>query len=596
MDTSVDETSGGLTGCFNGVGTDLARPPAFIEMLPIAIYACDADGRVLWFNQRAADLWGRSPTLGDDTELFCGSHKLFFDGRQVARGETPMAWALKTGNPVRGKEGLFERPDGSRVWATVHIEPVKDGFGRVVGAINCFHDSSERHHTEEDLRRRDRDLDDFFENGAVALHLVAADGTILRANKAELDLLGYTAEEYIGRKITDVHADGDVIGDILTRLTCGEHLDRYPARLRAKDGSIKHVEITSNVQFRDGQFVNTRCFTVDVTRTYLAHQQLQERERQFRELLDSLPAAVYTTDAQGRITYYNQAAVDFSGRRPDLGMDKWCVTWRLYWPDGRPLPHDQCPMAVALKEGRPVRGVEALAERPDGTRVPFIPFPTPFFDGAGNVAGAVNMLVDVSRRRESETQHRVLLDELNHRVKNNMQMLNSLLWTAQREARSEEAKSVLADASQRVAAMASAYQALYSSPEIKSAQAKGLVHAVCGGIQQLLPRGIRIADEAEGLISNNAVMPLALILNELLTNAVKHGLKGRDEGEIKVRLTKEAPGFVLSVEDGGPGFDLGEARRRSSGIGLITGLARQLGGAFEIERDPVARCVVRFPA
>jgi two-component sensor histidine kinase len=253
-------------------------------------------------------------------------------------------------------------------------------------------------------------------------------------------------------------------------------------------------------------------------------------------------------------------------------------------------------MAVALKEGRAVRGVEAVAERPDGTRVPFIPFPTPFFDSTGNLAGAVNMLVDVSRRKESETQHRVLLDELNHRVKNNMQMLNSLLWTAHREARSEETKAVLADASQRVAAMASAYQALYSSAEIAYAPAKELMDAVCTGIRQLLPRRVRVVHEAEGLIPNSAVMPLALILNELLTNAVKHGLQGRDEGEIKVRLRKEAQTFVLSVEDGGPGFELGEARRRSSGIGLIMGLARQLGGSFEVEREPVARCIVRFQA
>lgn len=595
MDTSAERPSAGLTGYLSGIGADLANAPALIEMLPIAVYACDADGRLLWFNQRAVDLWGCSPRLGDDTERFCGSHKLLFDGRPITRGETPMAWALQTGNPVRGKEGLVERPDGSRVWATVHIEPVKDGDGRVIGAINCFHDSSERHRIEEDLHHRDRDLDDFFENGAVALHLVAADGTILRANKAELNLLGYTAEEYIGRKITDFHADDDAISDILTRLTCGERLDRYPARLRAKDGTIRHVEITSNVQFRDGQFINTRCFTVDVTRTYLAHRHLQDRERQFRELLDSLPAAIYTTDALGRITYYNEAAVEFSGRRPELGVDRWSVTWKIYWPDGRPLPHDQCPMAVALKEGRAVRGVEAVAERPDGTRVPFLSFPTPFFDGTGKVAGAVNMLVDISRRKESETQHRILLDELNHRVKNNMQMLNSLLWTAKREARSEEAKAVLADASQRVAAMASAYQALYSSPEIKSAPAKQFIQSVCTGIQQLLPKGVRIVHEAEGLVSNNSVMPLALILNELVTNAAKHGLNGREEGEIRVRLKKTAQGFALSVEDDGPGFEIAETRRRSSGIGLITGIARQLGGTFDVERDVMTRCVVRFP-
>src|SRR6185436_2093659 len=104
-----------------------------------------------------------------------------------------------------------------------------------------------------------------------------------------------------------------------------------------------------------------------------------------------------------------------------------CGSWKLYWPDGRPLPHDQCPMATALKEGRPIRGVEAVAERPDGTRVPFLPYPTPIRDANGKLVGGINMLVDVSERKQAETQQRVLLNELNHRVKNNMQMLQSLL-------------------------------------------------------------------------------------------------------------------------------------------------------------------------
>jgi PAS domain S-box-containing protein len=83
-----------------------------------------------------------------------------------------------------------------------------------------------------------------------------------------------------------------------------------------------------------------------------------------RQLLEALPAAIYTTDAAGRITFYNRAAVEFSGRRPETGSDQWCVTWRLYWPDGRPMAYDECPMARALKEDRPIQGEEAIAEQP----------------------------------------------------------------------------------------------------------------------------------------------------------------------------------------------------------------------------------------
>ncbi len=98
--------------------------------------------------------------------------------------------------------------------------------------------------------------------------------------------------------------------------------------------------------------------------------------------------------------FYNEAAVKLSSRRAQLGTDQWCVTWRLYWPDGVPLPHDECPMAIALKEDRPIRGAQAVAQRPDGTRVPFMPHPTPLRDASGALVGAVDMLLELGEAEQ----------------------------------------------------------------------------------------------------------------------------------------------------------------------------------------------------
>lgn len=499
-----------------------------LELFPAPAYLCAVDGRILRYNGKAAELWGQSPSGSGNQVHFCGWERRFWpDGRLMAPSETPVAEVLRTGVAVKDRDLTVERSDGTRLWISVSCDPIRTDAGAVVGAIACLQNITARRKAELELSQGFDQLIDFFENGAFGLHVVGSNGRIIRANKAELALLGYTAEEYIGRPIAEFHVDQDTIQDILNRLARGETIKNYRARLRAKDGSIKHVQITSSGRFEDGQLSHTRCFTVDVTEQHLAKRalregrerlsvtyqsipvglaevdeqgqyvrvndalvqitgfaqdellartfldithpddkredaelharlvqgeierysvqkrfirrdgavviveivssairdedgrfrygmrvvqdvterrraqtMLEESERRTREILDALPVAVYSTDAAGQITYFNPAAVDFAGRRPAIG-DKWCVTWRLFWPDGTPLPHDECPMAVALREGRPVRGAEAVAERPDGTRIPFIPYPTPLFDSSGALTGAINVLVDVTESKRS---------------------------------------------------------------------------------------------------------------------------------------------------------------------------------------------------
>ena len=143
-------------------------------------------------------------------------------------------------------------------------------------------------------------------------------------------------------------------------------------------------------------------FAAAAYQAFLAATKIRDSERRLREVINALPAAVYTTDTEGRVTMFNEAAATFAGREPQLGTDQWCVTWKLFWPDGTPMPHGECPMAMALKQERPIRGMEGIAERPDGTRIQFIPYPTPLYDEAGTMVGAVNMAVDISDRKLAE--------------------------------------------------------------------------------------------------------------------------------------------------------------------------------------------------
>jgi PAS domain S-box-containing protein len=734
-------------------------PSSFIEQLPLAIYACDAQGRLLWFNSRAVEIWGRTPGIADDSERFCGSHRVYFNGRQMSRHETPMATVLATGTPLRGVERQVERPDGSRVWTTAHIEPVKDERGRLIGAISCFHETTAARVAAESLAQQAEEQSALFEFterlqhaslpsdlyelamtailramhcqraailmcdrtgtmrfvasrglsatyrsavdghspwsgdtrdprpicindvaradlphalkqavraegiGALAFipltegdrligkfmayhdepHVFAAsavdagltiarqlifalerrraeeatqrlativessddaivrkniDGIIETWNTGAERIFGYKAEEVIGKPITVLIPPErfDEEPGILARLRSGERIDHYETVRRRKDGSLIDVSLTvSPVKDHTGRVVGAAKIARDVSERKRAEAALRDSQRRLQELLAAIPAAIYTTDAAGKITYYNEAAVELAGRRPKIGSDQWCITWKMYWPDGTPLPHDQCPMAVALREGRAVRGKEAVAERPDGTRVPFLPFPTPIRDANGTIVGAINMLVDISERKQAETQQRLLLRELNHRVKNNMQMLQSLLYSAMRQTQNRDARKVLKDAANRITAMAAAQQVLYRANTATRFDAREFLDAVCNAAQQTFPAEVKIVCEAaSGELEYDVAMPLALILNELLTNAAKYGGTGGGDNLIRVGLTRDDRGFVLYVEDGGPGFELQSVVEESSGLKLVQLLARQVHGHFEVTSEPSSRCSLRF--
>ena len=204
----------------------------------------------------------------------------------------------------------------------------------------------------------------------------------------------------------DPKSDGGVGFGIMRGLS-----ERLGAALTFKSSSLG-LAVSLRVPNKPNEFAllangddyqDLHAFSNASARKNFTHAQRTDKAADGRlQLLDALPVAVYMTDTKGRITFYNEAAVALWGCRPELGKDEFCGSWKLFWPDGTPLPHDECPMAIALRQKEAVRGLEAVAERPDGTRVPFIPYPTPLFDSAGVMLGAINMLVDISERRRAE--------------------------------------------------------------------------------------------------------------------------------------------------------------------------------------------------
>ena len=155
-------------------------PARLFEQLPFAVYVCDRDGLVLRYNRRAAELWGRSPELGDPNERYCGSYRMYrADGSLLPHDQCPMADVLRTGVSVHEQEVHIERPNSLRGIVLVDIEAVRDGAGNIIGAVNCFQDITERRRAEEHEKILSREVDHRAKNllalMQATVHLTQAD-------------------------------------------------------------------------------------------------------------------------------------------------------------------------------------------------------------------------------------------------------------------------------------------------------------------------------------------------------------------------------------------------------------------------------------
>jgi len=303
------------------------------------------------------------------------------------------------------------------------------------------------------------------------------------------------------------------------------------------------------------------------------------QDQLFHDLLQALPAAIYTTDANGRITFFNKACIAFAGRTPKIG-EMWCVTWKLFWSDGTPLRHEDCPMAVALKEQRPIRGVDAVAERPDGSRIHFTPYPTPLRDRAVNLVGAVNMLVDITARKQAEDRMLLLTREVDHRSNNLLAVIQAMLRLTKADT-VEEFQRAFAG---RLNALSNV-QKLFSGSRWAGASVADLVN------EELRPYNSS-DDDRISVAGPDAQLPAALgqavamAIHELATNAAKYGALSRETGRLEVRWQTDADRTLHLTwrETGGPVAR--KPARSGFGIGAIDSMVRTLNGAVSRHWKP----------
>lgn len=422
------------------------------------------------------------------------------------------------------------------------------------------------------------DLDDFFENGTVGLHLVASDGTIMRANKADYEPLGYTAEEYVGHSITNFHADDDVIADILKRLSAGEKLDKYPARLRTKDGSVRHVLISSSVCFRDGEFVNTRCFTIDVTDKVRAEAALREAQARLAVTYENVPAGIAEADRDGRLIRVNEAFVTITGYSRDELLE--LTFFDISHPDDVERDRSLYDAQVAGEIDNYV--VEKRYVRKDGQVIWVEVNASVVREEGGAFSYGVRMVQDITERKQSEQHRKLLLDELNHRVKNTLATVQALAAHTVRNATSAE--DFRCRFEPRLLALSAAHDRLTKNDW----RGANLSEIVRGELNAHSGAGTRIRVEGPDIVLPPRVsLSLSMALHELATNALKYGALSVPDGRVDVRWSvgrEEGTPYPTKlqidwVESGGP--PAAEPAQQGFGSRLLRVTAAELKGETE---------------
>lgn len=464
---------------FSPVLKDLLRASdGILDLLPVATFICDASGKILQYNSRAVDIWGRLPRPEEEHGQFTAMCK-FYDLNGEPRPRSMIAEVLKTGEPVRNREVIVERADGTRVTVSINIDPLKNARGEMIGAVNCFLDVTERKlidaaldRSRRDLREHEQRLAATYEHAAIGISETDAEGHFLRVNEAICAITGYSKDELLGIRLGDHTHSADVDPD--------------------------------------------------------------------------------------REAFRKQIA-------GELGI--YSVEKRFIRKDGR---------------------VIWLAVRS-----------APVCDADGHFLYSVRVVQDITERKAAEVRQKLLVDELNHRVKNTLATVQSL---ASQTARGTPSPADFRERFEgRLIALSKAHDQLtlrhWANADLRDIIGASLAPYMSGGPERLSLRG------ADVTLKPRAALTLAMTFHELTTNAAKYGALSVPAGKIDIGWEQlpakgKSPALLRIewAEQGGPAVV--KPKRRGFGSKLIEGsVSTELGGKAALVYDAAGlRCTIELPA
>lgn len=557
-----------------------------------AIIMLDIDGRIRSWNAGATHI------KGYQKEEVLGQHFSMFYGDEAIRQQIPenqLARAALHGHFE--DEGWRTRKDGSEFWANVLITALFNPDGKLEGYSKIVKDMSERKRIEERFRR-------VVESAPNAMVMINPQGQIEMVNTQAERLFNYSREEMLGKKVEILVPDRFRHGhpeksSMFLRAPqsrpMGAGRDLYGRR---KDGTEFPVEIGLNpIETEDGLMVLSSI--VDISE----RKRLEER---FRRVVESAPNAMVMVNSQGRIEMVNTQAerlFDYS-RAEMLGQLIEILVPERFRHDH---PHKRQVFFGDLQSRPMGAGRDLFGRRKNGSEFPIEIGLNPIETEDGMMV--LSSIVDISDRKQKEQRIQealkekdLLLGEIHHRVKNNLQVVYSLLSLQSSLIEDDGVKNMLIDSQNRIQSMALIHQTLYQSNNFARVDFGDFLDALIPTlVNSYSVSGKQIdlkIDAGDVYLPINSAIPCGLLINELITNALKHAFTDRQQGEIKVTIRMpENEQIELIVSDNGSGIsqELNLDMIDTLGLRLVNLLSQQLNGSLHIQRHDPTQFILRFP-
>jgi PAS domain S-box-containing protein len=350
---------------------------------------------------------------------------------------------------------------------------------------------------------------------------------------------------------------------------------------------------------------------IDTTRAVEFQKQFGETERSYRNLMETMAVAVYTCDMEGRVNFHNDAAVTLWGRKPELGVELWCGSHKMYTLDGSWMPHDQCPAAVSLKEKRAVKA-EALVQRPDGQMRHVLVFPRPEYDINGNIIGLINAVLDITDRKALERQKDDFMAIVAHELKTPITSIKGyaqVLAMQLSDLGNEEVSQVQRRMEVQINNLTNLIEKMLNAARIESGELQFkkekfdltlLVNELVQDVQQSAKAHRLIFTPTSSVFAIGDKAYTAQVIINLLSNAIKYSPQA-DQVIISIRQEKE--NLICSIQDFGFGISSDQKStifekyyrvktenvNRPPGVGLglylSAEIVKQMGGAIWVESE-----------